>query len=73
MSNQETSSVKLDISIAANAAVVMVFLLLGYVAVLGLSNPALGAANHFLFVSLMALAIAIVYVGIQVGRIAGKH
>jgi hypothetical protein len=72
MSNQETSSAGLDISYTANAAVVMVFLLLGYVALLGLSNPLLGAVNHFLFVCLMALAIAIVYVGIQIGRLVGK-
>jgi hypothetical protein len=72
LSNQESSHDKPDISYAAYAAVVMVALLLAYAAYLGLTNPSLGAANHFLIICLMALTIAIVYVGIQVGRIAEK-
>jgi len=72
LNNQETSQDTLDISYAANAAIVMVALLLGYAAYLGLTNSSLGAANHFLIICLMALTIAIVYVGIQIGRIVEK-
>ena len=72
MNDQQNPSKSLDISYSANAAVAMVFLLLGYAAYLGLTNSHLGAENHFLIICLMALAIAIIYVGIQIGRLVEK-
>lgn len=72
MTNPSNTSDKLDVSYAANAALAMVFLLLGYAAWLGLSSTVIGPANHFLIICLMALTISIVYVGLQIGRLAGK-
>ena len=72
MTNPSNTSDRLDVSYAANAALAMVILLLGYAAWLGLSSTVIGPANHFLIICLMALSISIVYVGLQIGRLAGK-
>ena len=72
LTNSPNTSNRLDLNYAANAALIMVFLLLGYAAWLGLSSTVIGPANHFLIICLMALAISIVYVGLQIGRVAGK-
>ena len=72
LTDSPNTSGKLDMNYAANTALVMVFLLLGYAAWLGLTSVAIGPANHFLIICLMALTISIVYVGLQISRVAGK-
>lgn len=72
MSVQQKQSKDLDISYSAYFLFVVVILMFSYVALLGLSNPTLGAANHFLLICLMALAVSILYVGVQIGRLAEK-
>ena len=62
----------LDISYSAYFLFIIVILMFSYVALVGLGNPGLGAVNHFLIICLMALAISILYVGIQIGRLVEK-
>ncbi len=72
MSDQQKTSKELDISYSAYFLFVVVILMFSYVAILGLSNPTLGAFRHFVLICLMALAISILYVGVQIGRLAEK-
>jgi hypothetical protein len=73
MSDPQKQPVKdLNISYSTYVLFVVVILMLSYVAWLGLSNSTLGAMNHFLLICLMALAISILYVGVQIGRLVDK-
>jgi hypothetical protein len=72
MNVEQKQSKKPEISYSTYFLFVVVILLFSYVALIGLSNPALGAANHFLFICMMALAISILYVGVQIGRLVDK-
>jgi len=72
MSDQQKPSKDLDISYSTYFLFVVVIFMLSYVAWLGLTNSTLGAMNHFLIICLMALAISILYVGVQIGRLVDK-
>jgi len=72
MSDQQKSSKNLEISYSTYFLFVLVILMLSYVAWLGLTNSALGAMNHFLLICLMALALSILYVGVQISRLVDK-
>jgi len=72
MSVQQKASKDLDISYSAYFLFAIVILMFSYIALLGLSNHTLGAMNHFLLICLMALAISILYVGVQIGRLAER-
>jgi len=63
MNDTSNTSEKLEINYAVNAALIMVLLLLGFVAMIDFNS---------LTASLIALTLAILYVGLQIGRVAGK-
>ena len=72
MNNPSHTSEKLDINYAANAMLALTVLFLGYVAWFGLSYGSISADTYYTRISLIGLALAILYVGLQIGRIAGK-
>ncbi len=63
MGNSQNTSEKLEMNYVANAALVMIFCLLGFVALVDFNS---------LTICLMALTISIVYVGLQISRVAGR-
>lgn len=71
MTNSPDSSEKLEMNYAANAMFVLVMLFLGYFAWAGLSNASSGDA-FYARLGLIALVLSILYVGLQIGRVARK-
>jgi len=63
MNDTSNTSEKLEINYAANVALIMALLLLGFVAMIDFNS---------LTASLIALTLAILYIGLQIGRVAGK-
>lgn len=72
MTNSPDSSEKLDMNYAANAVLVFTILLIGYLALFGLSYHSIGADLYYTRISMIVLALSIIYVGLQIGRVAGK-
>lgn len=72
MTNSPNSSEKLDMNYAANAVLVFTILILGYLAFFGLSYNSIGADLYYTRISMIVLALSILYVGLQIGRVAGK-
>ena len=63
MANQSNKSEKIEIDFVANFAIVLVCILLFFVVMVDFNS---------LTASLIALTIAIVFVGHQIGKVAGK-
>jgi hypothetical protein len=71
MNESANTSEKLDMNYTANAMFVLVMLFLGYFAWAGLSNASSGD-TFYARIGLIALILSILYVGLQIGRLAGK-
>jgi hypothetical protein len=63
MNDTSNTSEKLEINYAANAALIMALLLLVFVAMIDFNS---------LTASLIALTLAILYIGLQIGRVASN-
>ena len=72
MSDSPNISERIDLNYAANAMLALTVLFLGYVAWFGLSYHSITADTYYARISLIALVLAILYVGLQIGRVAGK-
>ena len=72
MNDQSNTSEKLDMNYAANAMFVLTILILGYLAWGGLTYGSITAELYYARLGLMALVFSILYVGLQISRLAGK-
>jgi len=72
MDNSTSDSKRIEIDYAGNVVLVFSVLLLGYVAVARLGSTTIDWSTHFLITCLISLTLAIIYVGIQIGRISSE-
>ena len=72
MNESSNTSEKLDMNYAANAMFVMTLLILGYLAWGGLTYGTITAELFYARLGMMALVLSILYVGLQISRVAGK-
>lgn len=72
MGNSQNASNRTGLNTTADAALVMIFFLFAYTTLVGLNSSVIAPDTHFLIICLMALTISIVYVGLQISRVAGR-
>ncbi|MDH4212349.1 MAG: hypothetical protein OEV85_00350 [Candidatus Thorarchaeota archaeon] len=72
MDNSTNDDKQIEIDYAGNAVLVFSVGLLGYVALAGFGSTTIDWSTQFILACLIALTLAIIYVGIQVGRISSK-
>jgi hypothetical protein len=72
LNESSNTSETIEINYAANAMFALTILLLGYIAFSGLTYSAINADTFFTRLGLIALVLSILYVGLQIGGIAGK-